>query len=258
LSLEELTQVPSRIFRSVRAGVIYDKTEFEKVELARIEKMYREINVDLISIEKLGNIENNFGILGILGEMALRGAIEIIGNFDCLKIGFYPEVGSLQPLRKSLKYVSAAIICLGAKSSIQSLPNAVYHFYESLTLPSLLNIDLADVESIAEGIGTSFNESGDSSEEVISHLPPECYLAKSALLHFSCSRNVTLEEVYRISKVISTRKGAAPFVSYQTPEQIKMYKRIRLKLGLRIAQNSPNGTEIPRISLTGILFGIRH
>ena len=76
-------------------------------------------------------------------------------------------------------------------------------------------------------------------------------------MHFSCARNVTLEEVYRISKMISTRKAASPFAHNQTPDQIKMYKRIRLKMGLRIAQDSAEGKIMPRISLTGILFGIR-
>ncbi|HXQ92864.1 MAG TPA: hypothetical protein VN739_07635 [Nitrososphaerales archaeon] len=256
MSLDVLT-LPPRIFRSVRAGVIYDKTEFEKSELDSIERLYRQINVELIPGEKLGGLEDEFGILGMLGQRALRGSRESIENFNCLKVGFYPEGGSLEPLRKSLKLVNAAIICLGSKSPIQSLSSTVYHFYESLTLPSLLNIDLADVESIAGGIGISFNESGDSSEDVISQLPPECYVAKSALLHFSCSRNVTLEEVYRISKMISTRKAISPLVHSQTQDQIKMFKRIRLKMGLRIAQNAAEGKIIPRISLTGILFGIR-
>jgi hypothetical protein len=256
LSLDVLT-LPPRIFRSVRAGIVYDKTEFERSEFDSIERLYRRINVELVPSEKLQSLEEEFGILGLLGQRALKGSREYIGNFNCLKVGFFPEGGSLEPLRKSLKYVNAAIICLGSKSLIQSLSSTVYHFYESLTLPSLLNIDLADVESIAAGIGISFNESGDSSEDVISQLPAECYFARSALLHFSCSRNVTLEEVYRISKMISTRKASSPFAHNQTPDQIKMYKRIRLKMGLRIAQDLAGGKIMPRISLTGILFGIR-
>jgi len=257
LSLDVLTQLSPRIFRSVRAGIIYDRTDFNKSELDSIEKSYRRINVELIPSEKLENLEDDFGILGILGQRPLRSSGESIENFSCLKVGFHPDGGTLEPLRRSLRQVNAAIICLGSKTLLQSLSSTVYHFYESLTLPSLLNIDLADVESIAGGIGISFNEVGDSSEEIISHLPPECYLAKSALLHFSCEPNVTLEEVYRISKMISTRKAASPFVHNRTPDQIKIYKRIRLKMGLRIAQVSRESNIIPRISLTGILFGIR-
>ncbi|HYB04935.1 MAG TPA: hypothetical protein VED17_10750, partial [Nitrososphaerales archaeon] len=133
----------------------------------------------------------------------------------------------------------------------------MFHFYESLTLPSLLNIDLADVGGIARGIGISFNVAGNSSDKVINHLPRQCYFARSALLHFTCEKDVTLEEVYRISKTISTRKTLGPFATeVPNPDQIKMYKRIRLKMGLRIAQDTYKDDHRPRISMTGILFGM--
>ncbi len=259
MDAETLTRTMERkIFRSVRAGIVYDPSAIKRTELSSIEKLYSPINVELISFEKLATLTSeDFDILGILGQSALDGSKTFLPNFDCLKIGFSSMETHSGLSRGSLRYLTAAIACLGTRSLNESLRNTVYHFYESLTLPSLLNIDLADVESIARGVGISFNESGDSSEEIISDLPSECYFAKSALLHFTCERHVTLEEVYRISKMISTRKSIGPFISENPNDQIKMYKRIRLKMGLRISEELDRSRADPRISLTGILFGVK-
>jgi hypothetical protein len=250
--------VEHKIFRSVRAAIVYDPSEFRSEQLTSVEKIYLPINVKLLSIEHLNGIcGDDYDVLGVLGQQALEKADSLLEGFTCLKIGFYSV--SERPGRTGIRMrnLTAAITCLGSKSVLDSLETTVYHFYESLTLPSLLNIDLADVGSIAHGVGLSFNVVGDSSEELINRLPPQCYFARSALLHFTCIRDVTLEEVYKISKTISTRKTLGPFVTeIPNPDQIKMYKRIRLKLGLRIHQNIENKDKLARISLTGILFGL--
>ena len=248
--------VERKIFRSVRAVIVYDPSAIHGNDLSVINKLYRPINVELLSYKDLGKAsEDDYDVLGILGETALKGSSPILRNFNCLKLGFYSERESPEQSTSSMKYLKAAISCLGSKTLLDSLRTTMFHFYESLTLPSLLNIDLADVGSIARGIGISFNESGKSSEDVINKLPPQCYFARSALLHFTCKKDVTLEEVYSISKTISIRRSLGPFVS-ENPnvDQIKMYKRIRLKMGLRVAQDRSGAG--PRISLTGILFGI--
>jgi hypothetical protein len=244
-----------KIFRAVRAGIVYDRSVLKPQEIISAENLYSPINVQLIPSDMLTPLlgsANDFDILGILGQPALDSSKNLLSEFNCLKIGFYSK-REIFP-RGALRYLTAAVSCLGPNSLVELLNTTVFHFYESLTLPSLLNIDLADVESIAHGIGLSFNISADSSEDVISRLPLECYLARSALLHFTCEKNVTLDEVYKVSKTISTRKNLGPFVSEAQGDQIKMYKRIRLKMGLRV---SPGGRDGSRISLTAILFGIK-
>ncbi len=251
--------VERRIFRSVRAAIVYDRSEIYGSELSSVENLYRPINVELLSVEDLAKVSaDDFDVLGVIGQHALEGSSLFLEAFTCLKIGFYSAAERPEHSLGSMGFLKAAISCLGSKTLLDSLRTTMFHFYESLTLPSLLNIDLADVGSIARGIGISFNVSGNSSEDVINRLPPQCYFARSALLHFTCEKDVTLEEVYRISKTISIRKTLGPFVSeVPNPDQIKTYKRIRLKMGLRIAQDPDKNDPRPRISLTGILFGIQ-
>ncbi len=246
-----------KIFRSTRAAIIYDPSEIRGEQLSSVVRLYRPINVELHPAEDLaGASEDDFDILGILGQRTLERAVSFLDGFVCLKIGFYPVTEKPERSINARRHLTAAITCLGSKSLVDSLRTTMFHFYESLTMPSLLNIDLADVGSIARGIGISFNVIGDASEEVIYRLPPECYLARSALLHFTCEKDVTLEEVYKISKTISTRKSLSLFVSeIPNPDQIKLYKRIKLKMGLRIIQETNGAGSRPRISLTGILFG---
>ena len=240
-----------KIFRAVRAGIVYDRSILKSREITATENLYNPINVKLIPSDMLGPLlGDNFDILGILGQPALDGSRLLLPEFTCLKIGFYSKAEVFP--RGAMRYLTAVVSCLGPSSLIELLKSTVFHFYESLTLPSLLNIDLADVESIAHGIGLSFNVTGDSSDDVANRLPPETFLARSALLHFTCEKDVTLDEVYRISKTISTRKNLGPFVSDIPGDQIKMYKRIRLKMGLRV---SPGASS--RISLTAVLFGIK-
>lgn len=243
----------------MRAALVYDPSAIRGNDLSSAEGIYRPINVELISSEKLpSRPADDFDVIGILGRSVHDNLELLLEDFSCLKIGFYPdEFRGVYP-KDCLKHLTAAVVCLGSTTLIESLRKTVFHFYESLTLPSLLNIDLADVESIAHGMGVSFNISGGTSEDIINHLPLQCFFARSALLHFSCEKNVTLEEVYRISKTISTRKSIGPFVSENpSPDQIKMYKRIRLKMGLRISQEWERSESSSRISLTGILFGIK-
>jgi hypothetical protein len=252
--------VERRIFRSIRAAIVYERSTLNPAELFSAENLYSRINVQLISCEKLATLlGDDYDVVGILGQPALDASKPYLQDFGCLKIGFYlgNEFTSEAP-RSSLRYLTAAVACLGSDSLTGLLKTTSFHFYESLTLPSLLNIDLADVNSIAHGIGLSFNITGDSSEKVITRLPQQCYLARSALLHFTCKKDVTLDEVYKISKTISTRKTADPFISENPNDNIKMYKRIRLKMGLRISTGGEHSlNNISRISLTGILFGIK-
>jgi len=252
----------SKIFRSIRAGIIYDSSDLGQESLQSVRKLYGKINVELIQSNRLWEVQgySDFGIIGVLGEKALDKSKGYLEDFPCLKIGFHTDNGSLTVIRSSLKLLDAFIVCYGSRTVDKALGGIIFHFYGSLTLPSLLNIDLADVDSIASGIGISFNTTGEDSDQIISSLPREFFLAKSALLHFCCKKNVTLEEVYEISKAISIRQNINPYIVNSLIEEKKLYRRINIKMGLRIAEAGENqsktiATETPRISLTAILFG---
>jgi hypothetical protein len=256
---------PTRIFRSVRAGIVYKPDELGVRSVQAVLSNFANINVEFIDSGRLfeHSGDNNFGIMGILGERALEDSRDFLNEIDCLKIGFYTEGNNLESIRKSLRHLNACILCHGFRKPQDALGNTIFHFYESLTLPSLLNIDLADVQSIAKGIGISFNVAGNSSREIVSKLPKESYVARSALLHFACKTNVTLEEVYRVSKAVSVKKTAAAAAtlyarsSYKHSDVKKVYKRINIKMGLRVVEGlGSNENPSPRISLTAILFGI--
>jgi hypothetical protein len=240
--------------------VVYRREELNAQSMQSVSQAFKDINVGLIASEKLSlDSREDFGILGLLGDRALDGSLKYLEEFDCLKIGFFPEGSRLESIRRSLKHLNACIICHGARNPREALTKTVFYFYESLTLPSLLNIDLADVQSIAEGIGISFNVAGNSSKEIIAKLPKESFIARSALLHFSCKKNVTLEEVYKVSKAVSVKKTAPlylPSSRRSQPDVRKVYKRINIKMGLRVAEDYYETAERPRISLTAILFGI--
>jgi len=273
----------AKIFRSIRAGLIYNKREFDDHSLSLVKKQFESINVEFIQSDRIFAIERSqeFGILGVLGLVALDECKGHLDKFPCLKFGFYDNGSELDSIRKSLKLLSACVICLGSgNTTTRALTEAAFHFYESLTMPSLLNIDLADVEAIAEGIGISFNQTGNESDEIIDKLPKQSYVAKSALLHFSCKKDVTLEEVYDISRAISIRREFSLSQVPTLPNEKAVYKRINIKMGLRISTEDedeerselkkfPNNNKQiglgkpintiekkPRISLTAILFGI--
>lgn len=258
MSVNAVIEGQRRIFRSVHAGLVFDKSELEKGVLTRSERQFAEINVELISSERISLFQNDFGILGFLGSRAVARSSPFLEMFDCLKMGFYPDSGGLDSVKRSPEELRAGIICRGITSAQEALATAVFHFYESLTLPSLLNIDLADVDSIAGGLGISFNVVGNTSEDIIRKLPKESYFAKSALLHFSCVKTVTLEEVYKVTKTISARKLAYLYPNYASKNEKKLYKRIKLKIGLRVVDETAVKAKRPRISLTAILFGIKN
>src|ERR1700731_3932957 len=129
MSREVLIQGQRRIFRSVHAGLIYDRSDFEKVALSILEKQFREINVELISAEHVPELQDDFGILGFLDSKAVSKSRFYVEDFSCLKIGFFPDIGGLDELRKSLTHLGAGIICHNAKTPAEALSSTVFHFY---------------------------------------------------------------------------------------------------------------------------------
>ena len=141
----------------------------------------------------------------------------------------------------------------------------------------MLNVDVADVKRIAKGIGFAFNLSDDDHKKIIAMLPKDCFVARSAILHFSCKDDVRLREIYSIGKSIALKKGLASNDSQLTShsDARKIIRKVNVKMGIRIIGDnhevekedcgnsaiSHNNTQIAfhnekRISMTAILFGI--
>jgi len=172
-------------------------------------------------------------------------------------------------VRDYLKLSDAVVFCdVSKRGWTEEIAKVVYHFFESLVVPSLLNIDLADVRHIAKGIGLAFNISEDSNRKIIAQLPKSCLVARSALLHFSCDPDVHLKEVYSISKAVALKKGIADFdpeINSHSDAR-KVIRKVNVKMGIRIrdrsridsarASSSYISTDSKRINLTAILFGL--
>jgi hypothetical protein len=169
--------------------------------------------------------------------------------------------------RSFLKISDAVVLCETTNVDwINDVSDLVFHFFESLVVPSLLNIDIADVRNIAKGIGLAFNEADDNAKDIISRLPASCLVARSALLHFSCTDEVKLREIYSISKSIAMKQGIdLPEEELRThADARKLIRRVNVKMGIRIRETprseswsrSPYIQKSRRISLTAILFGI--
>lgn len=180
--------------------------------------------------------------------------------------------------KKYLDFSDAVIFC---EAEGNNWPQEVFRImcrlFESLVVPSMLNIDLADVKRIAKRIGLAFNLSDDNHEKIIEMLPKDCYVARSAILHFSCTDDVRLREIYSISNSIALKKGLtdSDLQLSSHSEARKNIRNVNIKLGIRIIgkpheaekETRENSIESDvdglgafqdekRISMTAILFGI--
>ncbi len=169
--------------------------------------------------------------------------------------------------KRYLRISDAVVLCESSRNDwFSEISNVIFHFFESLVVPSLLNIDIADVKNIARGIGLAFNESDDLPTGIISRLPDSCLVARSALLHFSCAEEVKLREIYSISKTIAMKQGVElTETDLQTDKDaMKLIRRVNVKMGIRIREGLRSAVEsrlqpqveTGRISMTAILFGI--
>jgi hypothetical protein len=195
--------------------------------------------------------------------------LEIQRESESIILAFAPNL-YFKDVKNYLKISDAVVFCeIGEKDWPLEIAKVVYHFFESLVIPSMLNIDLADVKRIAKGIGLAFNISEDSNRKIIARLPKSCLVARSALLHFSCDPDVHLKEVYSISKAVALKKGITDFdpqISTHADAK-KLIRKVNVKMGIRIRgrNRAEFGEEITsssvlsdskRISLTAILFGL--
>ncbi len=220
--------------------------------------------------------------LGSIGGGGTESEIQRI-DANSLILAFAPNA-YFRDVKSYLRIADAVVLCdMVAKNWLLQVAEVVYRFLESLVVPSMLNIDLADVKHIAKGIGLAFNISEDNSKKLINLLPKSCLVARSALLHFSCDPDVRLKEVYSISKAIALKKGITDVDTQINThsDAKKVIRKVNVKMGIRIneairkdtiAPSSPSsgqgqnemGTEgeedddaaRKRISLTAILFGL--
>ncbi|MGI0090456.1 MAG: hypothetical protein ACREBS_01985 [Nitrososphaerales archaeon] len=244
-----LTQGFQRAFRGIRAALAYQESEFDEYSISKMKNDFARINVKFFAAGELQDLQSEFfDVIGFLWSKPFDEVRNLRNQSasDGLLIGFSSNFD------RSLRQLDAGVICRG------SALNSVFHFFESLTVPSLLNIDLADLKAIARGIGVSFYEESDSARELIKRLPKESFVAKSGLLHFACRREVTLDEIYSVSKAISLRQPCEK-ISAEEAE----FRRFNIKMGVRIIDEggksepeSSKNRRLYRISLTAILFGI--
>ncbi len=184
-------------------------------------------------------------------------------------LAFAPS-SQFEDARSFLGLADAIVFCdASGKKWVQEMSLVLYHFFESLIVPSMLNIDLADVKHIAKGIGLAFNISEDTNNKIISRLPKSCLVARSALLHFSCQPDVRLREIYSVSKAVALKKGIPNFdpeINTHADAK-KLIRKVNVKMGIRIRNGNRRGVgdqrqlgalteEKKRISLTAILFGL--
>ena len=245
-----------RGFRPIRAVLGYEDDDLSIHNKTSLTNAFSAIGVSLVPLDELEVSKEEYDVLGVLFHNPLTKSFRQLSTQEYFKIGFRygRNLGRIRKLSHGNK-LDATIICHDSPTPESAMRNTIFHFFESLTLPSLLNIDLADVRSIARGTGLSFHYEGDSTKNIIEKLPSEVYEAKSALLHFTCTRDVTLEELYSISKSVTFKHT---FSGFKNKREIDRYRRMNLKMGVRVAgsEKALSSAGQPRISLTAILFGL--
>jgi hypothetical protein len=264
-----------------------DLTAIHQRELGHI---FSEISVDTFFACPSIPLEMDYDLLAHIGEIpsgseptrvpkirsfVLPGAqLENTTTQKPLRIRLVSEN---EPAKRNfLKNHDAVIACkTEASKGDLEIAHMAYQMLQAFSVPSLLNIDFADLKAIAKGVGFAFNLAADDPMEIISKLPSSCFEARSGLQHFSCSANVSLNEVYEISKTIArNRRKIAQQNPGQYPHSPKYFRKMNLKMGMRIrpdfehragdflslGNSELNFVELfhcqKRIELTTILFGL--
>ena len=240
-----------------------------------LQKLFSPLNINVLSVSSLSTDEKRnpteilpYDVVGLVGA---PGEFSFLRSFrpkldGPVILAFTPKA-QFSSAKSYLKISNAVVLCEGPSDQwFSETARVVFSFFESIVVPSLLNIDVADVRNIAKGIGLAFSEADNAPSNIISRLPVSCLVARSALLHFSCSDEVKLREIYSISKTIAQKQGVAlPEEELEThKDAIKLIRRVNVKMGIRIREG-PRPFTWPhldqqkgssRISMTAILFGI--
>lgn len=269
-------QVSNLRRRPTRAAIIHGKEASHEV----LVDLFSPLGVDVFSSSELNQSDftglissASFDVIALVGEpqdfeSARRGR----SDEDPIVLSFAPTT-RFKNKKKYLEISDALVLCNeNGKSWELKVSRIIFHFFESLLIPSMLNIDLADVKRIAKGVGLAFNVSEDDQRKIVSMLPDQCLVARSAVLHFSCRDDVRLQEVYSISKSIALKKGIAgvnPVINGHQDAK-KIIRKVNVKMGIRIVNNDEYSAfaldgkvdlqcekaDLKRINMTAILFGI--
>ena len=275
-SQENSEQVSKLQLRPTRAAIIHgSRTSHEALSA-----LFSPLEVCVYSSGELGRDEfadlissRSFDVIALIGEshdfdVARRSR----SKEDSVVLSFAPR-SRFKNRKKYLEISDAFVLCNENGKSWDQIPRIVFHFFESLLIPSMLNIDLADVKRIAKGVGLAFNISEDDQRKIVSMLPDQCLVARSAVLHFSCRDDVKLHEVYSISKSIALKKNLAGInpVINNHQEAKKVIRKVNVKMGIRIINDDDycgdstsdekmdslsEKANLKRISMTAILFGV--
>ncbi len=226
---EQGVPTPQRSLRPIRVALVNFGPEDSTLEFKTT------LSPLGVSVYSAGQVpEDLFDLVALTGDLSLLGKRRLPEGWESV-LAFQPSA-KFREAKGILRKVDSVILCEDRETLV------VRQFFESLMVPSLLNIDLADVAAMARGIGLALRASGIDGKEVVSKLPERCYVAKAGLLHFSCSDDVTLREVYDISRRLASDEV----------DQNKV-RKVNVKIGLRIRPQSAGEEE--RIRLTAILFG---
>jgi hypothetical protein len=297
-------QIVSRQIRPTRVAIVHGSSitgstvSHDEIHDA-LTTLFSPLNVRIFSILELSEAgmsdlvsSQAYDVIGLVGEADEFGSLrkgsgrrfrfhsdhsEYSEDTESILLSFAPRT-RFGDAGKYLNFSDAVVLCdaIGRNWPLE-VSRIVYHFFESLVVPSMLNVDLADVKRIAKGIGFAFNLSDDNNKRIIAMLPKDCFVARSAILHFSCKDDVRLGEIYSIAKSIALKKGLANSDPQLTSfsDAKKVIRKVNVKMGIRIVGDdsdlekedsgksavSSANTQVAlhdekRISMTAILFGI--
>jgi hypothetical protein len=261
-------------FRPTRIAIVHGSSIF-RVNISQdeihafLQDLFKDLNIPVFSIHEMTQAGESdllasqaydvIGLIGEAGEFSPRKTKR--EEMDSIVMSFAPK-NHFDNAKKYLSVSDALVLCDSIKKNwLAEVSQVVYRFFESLLVPSMLNIDVADVKRIASGIGIAFNIEDDEARRIIAKLPKDCLVAKSALLHFSCKDDVTLREIHSVSKSIALKKGLDS-IDPQIDSHLdakKLMRKVNVKMGIRVIDGDGDDSSVfpeKRISMTAILFGI--
>jgi hypothetical protein len=262
--LEEMSEFsPStasekRPFRPAKVAVVYGDTTFQdRPARDGLSRLFSQLNIDSIPISHFVSFveTSEYDVIVFLSDpVEVTSVPKFERKEDGIILAFAPN-SLINEARRYRKVSDAVVYCDASGGTWVEVPKVAYRLLESLLVPSMLNIDLADLKKIAKGTGAAFSIEGIDQDSIIARLPPASFTARAGLVHFSCNDDVKLKEVYAITKTIASRQSNAPAeVAIESHAQMKKYiRRINVKMGIRIKEG---GSDLQRISLTAILFRI--
>ena len=250
-------QMANRLIRPTRAAIVHGSSvtgstvSNDEIHVA-LTSLFSPLNVRVFSVLELSVAGMNdlisshaYDVVGLVGEAdefglhrkgrddGFRLHRDYVGDYGSILLSFAPRT-LFRDARKYLDISDAVVLCdtIGRNWPLE-VSRIVYRFFESLVVPSMLNVDLADVKSIAKGIGLAFNLSDDDHEKIIGALPKDCFVARSAILHFLCKDDVRLGEIHSIAKSIALRRvlaSADPELSSHSDAK-KVVRNVNIKMG---------------------------